>query len=364
MPPVEGEATEDDDLRTVGLMLLERGYDPAEWQVVSLTVNQWQAPNGDEAPTMLHQTKAHLVPVVPPEDTAWGRFETLIGGMPARQRTGTRSAPNKAWDRTGGITVLIGDDQAPFVNWRLHEALLAWLKDTQPDRIIYMGDGCDFDSVSKYTPKHPEWMATLQQGVDVMYRVLVERLEAAGYPPMTYLPGNHDHRLQEYLLRIAPELFNLRQGGLPLNAPRLLSISNLLRFDGLGIEYANSPLGDYPYPEVDIAPGFYATHGDKVRTGAGASVRAEIERVNASVAMGHTHRLALTHLSRWVPRPKDRPELIVYTGVETGVLSDPYGLGYAKNPDWQPGFAYVTHRGDDFQVNLVRWNPTTEKLVG
>ena len=48
---------------------------------------------------------------------------------------------------------------------------------------------------------------------------------------------------------------------------------------------------------------------------------------------GHTHRLAITHHTRWTGQ-----EMNLYTAIETGTMADLKGLGYSKQPDWQGGF--------------------------
>lgn len=331
-------------------MLVERGFSPDDWEIVSLTINEWDSPRGHMTMDVLRiqQTKATLKRKIPEDQQPWYRF---VQAMAAVGNGPKRTPRPRLVSGKGPITtVLMGDDQAPFVNWSLHEATCEALADIKPNRFIYMGDGCDFDSVSKYPVKHPEWTSTLQEGLDTTHRVLAERMEAAGWPAGDYIPGNHDHRLQEHLLSRSQEVFGLRRAN--TDEERVLSLSSLLRLSDLGIEYATSELGDYPYPNVEIAPGFIASHGWVVRKGAGASAVASVDRLNASLAIGHTHRLAVGHVTRW--NGDDTPT--VYTVVETGTMADPRGLGYSKFPDWQSGWATVTVWPDGaYNVDLAHW---------
>ena len=41
-------------------MLKERGFDPDQWEIQSLTVNQWEAPDVDGGKRLMEQTKATL----------------------------------------------------------------------------------------------------------------------------------------------------------------------------------------------------------------------------------------------------------------------------------------------------------------
>jgi hypothetical protein len=338
----------DYDENKIRSMILERGMDPDAWTVRSVIVNEW-----DMAGQPQRQTKAFLDRVVPAAETAWGQ---LAAALKDRVRT-PRPPSKKLKDGAGPTTiVLMGDDQAPHVNWPLHEAACEMLADLKPDRFVYMGDGCDFDSVSHFDVAHPEWASTLNEGLSVCYRVLAERLEAAGWPPGDYIPGNHENRLRKFLLNKAPALFGVKAGNMPADAPSVLSLPFLLSLDELGLTYATSPLGDYPHPRVDLAPGFVASHGWVVRKGAGASALASIDRLNASLAIGHTHRLAVAHHTRWDAN-RD-PE--IYTVVETGTMADPRGLGYAVDPDWQSGFAVVTVWADGhYTADVATWRDRT-----
>ncbi len=215
-----------------------------------------------------------------------------------------------------------------------------------------MGDGPDFDSLSNFDVKHPEWSSTVNEGLRTMRVLLSERLEAAGWPAADYLEGNHEFRLQKFLLNKAPALFDLKRADMPTDAPSVLSVRSLLGLPSLGMKLATSELGAYPYPMVTVAPSFVAAHGWIVRAGGGNSARASIERMNSSLATGHTHRLASVSVTRW----DDVGTPHIYAAVETGTMADGRGLGFVKHPDWQPGFATVQTWGDGHtSVDLATW---------
>ena len=333
----------------VAAMLRERGYDPDEWEIQSLTVNEWQAQRPkDRGLRILRQTKAHLTRVIPMEETAWGRFVLAVSEAispvsrpPRRELKPPRGAPT--------LTILIGDDQAPWVNWPAHEAVCEALSDLQPDRYVYMGDGFDFDQMSRYDVEHPEWESTVNETLTAGHRIQAERLEAADWPEAHYLEGNHEHRLQKFLLKKAKPLFGVKAAHLPADAPSVLSMRFLGGLDALGFRYATSAHGAYPHPTVDVADDYMATHGWVARKGAGASALASVERLNSSIAVGHTHRLAVGHLTRWGPDG----EPATYTTAETGTMADLSGLGYSKHPDWQTGFLTVTSWPDGHHVTDI-----------
>jgi hypothetical protein len=346
---------DEDGLARVEAMLVERGYDPADWEVTSLTVNEWEAQRPkDRGIRVLRQTKASLRRVVPIEDTPWGIF---LASVTSALNTTTRPTRRvlKAVDGPQTI-VLMGDDQAPWVNWPLHEATCEALADLQPDRIIYMGDGFDFDQMSRFDVEHPEWQSTVNDTLRIGHRVLAERLDAAGNPPADYIDGNHEHRLQKYLLSKAQPLFGVKAAHLPEDAPSVLSVRFLAGLEHLGFAIAESDHGAYPHPNVSVADGYIATHGWVARKGAGASALASVERLASSIAVGHTHRLAVAHVTRW----NADGEPIIYTTTETGTMADLSGLGYAKHPDWQGGWATVTVWPDGHHsTDVARWEGDT-----
>ena len=139
---------------TVDEMLVERGFDPAAWTVEFLTVNQWDAIAGgvsEEHPegylVTLKQTKATLKPLVALEESEAGRL--LMWALKSRAPVVRTPTPrvDAGLDGESRLIVAIGDDQAPFVNWPLHELTCEALRDLDPYGMVYMGDGADFPTV-------------------------------------------------------------------------------------------------------------------------------------------------------------------------------------------------------------------------
>ena len=158
------------------------------------------------------------------------------------------------------------------------------------------------------------------------------------------LVGNHDERFDKALLDRLPQLFGLRQA-VTTDEPapeKLLTVHYLARLGELGFQTVHDSKGSYPYGTIQLADELAATHGWKAIRGAGNSARASIEQLNSGLVVGHTHRLAISHETRWSPTGEPQ----VYTAAESGTMADPQGLGYTRYPDWQPGFLTVTTRKD------------------
>jgi hypothetical protein len=228
----------------------------------------------------------------------------------------------------------------------------------RPDGIVYMGDGLDFSNLGQWADRKvgTSFDANVDDSLWSIWTILSERLEAAGLGPgdnLIYLYGNHEERLQKELRRKLPQLVGLQR--VP-DGQEVLEVGHLAGLHDLGFETVRHPAGDYPHGTYKITDGLLATHGWTIRKGAGASVRAAVETLNSSLIVGHTHRLAITHVTRWDP---DRP--VVYVAAESGTMADLAGLGYTRNPDWQPGFLTVSVNGEPhveaavFRDGVLSW---------
>jgi hypothetical protein len=230
------------------------------------------------------------------------------------------------------LVVQLPDQQAPYHDKALHELVCEWLSDHQPQAVVLSGDLFDFPSLSKYR-KNLKMYTRAQESLDAGYSVIRDYREAAYLcNEWILLEGNHEVRLQNYLLDIgAEELVGLRRAGEPFHVPPVLSLRHLARLDELGIRVSESPFGAYPYPHHKLADDFAIYHGWVVRPEAGASARATIDKLGMSAGVGHTHRMAI------VTRNDPRRKLI---GVEAGTLAQVGGgLGYEVAPNWESGFA-------------------------
>ncbi|RKX25902.1 MAG: hypothetical protein DRP45_04880 [Candidatus Zixiibacteriota bacterium] len=125
-----------------------------------------------------------------------------------------------------------------------------------------------------------------------------------------YMYGNHEKRLEKYIESKAPELDGL------------LSLAEFLHLEKRGIDYRHYG----KWLELDNV---VYMHGEKLGVKSGYAAHRQMMRVGKTMAMGHTHRLALVHYTDWRG---------TYRAVEGGCLCqlDPdYVDGVA---DWQHGF--------------------------
>ncbi len=338
------------DINEVWRMLEERGFSPDEWEIQSLTVNQWEAPSTDGV-QLFEQTKATL-------KQKPKYLGELISSLESIGGAGFSPQPKLKAKAKQEMLVILGDHQLPFRNEILTELSHSFLNDLKPDGLVYMGDLIDFPSLSHFAT-NPDFTSTVQQGIDQGHQTLRDLGSSAGLKKgseMIFIEGNHEVRLRKALVEKLPQLFGIKKADVSEKEKSVLHLASLMRFDDIGWTYWDEPSDVYPHPEYEIVKGLFARHGNFVRAKAGMSALANLDRVDGSVIQGHTHRLAITHHSRWTGQ-----QMNLYTGIETGTMADLNGLGYSKQPDWQGGFItlVVDRKANTFHPELVIFKEDT-----
>ena len=319
------------ELKSPEDLMIERKLDPKEWEVVSVTINEWQGPtkrgggNKVTGKQTLKQLKIHLRRKIPIDLVA-----------PARTNGPTYAAGYaRKVDDEPIRYVLVGDQQAPFHDTELHRAFCDFLFDYEPDKGVLIGDTIDLPDISRH-PSNPERDVTSQECIDAGYGILRDYREANEATYWKKLAGNHDERLRRIIADKIEKIYGLRRAAVPgeaLETP-LMDIGHLLRLDELGIEYVR-PNGDYEHTQLKLSAHLAARHGWIARKGSGTSALATLEHLGFSVVVGHTHRQSLVH--KTTHDIDGRPTTLA--ACETGCMCHIDGLGYAVAPDWQNGFA-------------------------
>lgn len=315
-------------LNTKEDLMRERGLDPEEWEVISMTINEWDGPIKGGGKQPLKQLKIHL-----------RRKVSVELAIPARV-DGPKFKPSKSKSSyRGAVTrkvVFVGDQQAPYFNEELHSAFLDFLLDYQPDEGVLIGDTIDLPDISRH-PANPEKDCTTQECIDSGYLILRNYREAHEPTAWKKLAGNHDERLRRIQIDKVERVYGTRRAQVPGEEPELpaLDVGHLLRLDELGIDYIR-PDGDYEHTQINLSAHLAARHGWIARKGSGASALATLEHLGFSVVVGHTHRQSLVHKTRH----DINGSISTLAACETGCMCQVEGgLGYTVTPDWQNGFA-------------------------
>ena len=230
---------------------------------------------------------------------------------------------------------------------------LAITKDINPDLLVMVGDNLDLPELGKYRLS-PAFQQTTQASIDRATEICAETRAAAPNAQISWLAGNHEERLTNFMLDNAMAAFGIKQGKHPESWP-VLSIPNLCRLDDFGIEY----LSGYPASMVWINEHIKVIHGDIVRSG-GSTAHAYLKREKISVIYGHIHRREWAEMTR---EDFDGPRTV--TAASPGCLAridgavpstkggtDLDGRPLTRYEDWQQGLAVVQYEKGDGKFNM------------
>lgn len=328
-------------------MLRERGLDPEHWTITHVSPNRYEGPaaagtvdaQGNPISKVTYtQTKFTAQRRRPPELQIMApRTDGWRAPMPAPRGRGREST----------LYVVVGDQQAPFLDYGLHDLFCQWLMENTPDRGISLGDSVDFPDISRHQ-MDPQNTAIVNECLQTGYNFYREYIESS---PDTYwqkLIGNHDERIRNLLLdkpKTAP-LYGIKRPDTPESKGELLhELSHAMRLDELGIEVID-PHGKYDLAQINISNKLAVRHGWIARQGSGASALATLEHLGYSVMVGHTHRQSIVHSTKH----EIDGTLSTITGVEIGCMcrvEQTIGSdgriwpNYTVAPKWQQGFATV-----------------------
>ncbi len=230
----------------------------------------------------------------------------------------------------GTKIVVLPDIHCPAHNAMLMWAILAFLKDYQPDVIIFIGDVADVFALSAW-PNPPRSVKNIQSELDETRRLVDKIISVSKCKQAFYIMGNHEDRVFRYLKNVAP------------GAATILDYNTrepILSFHGLmGYKIGDKVTFIYDLAEqggfgggLRVNDDMTFHHGFIVRPNPGASPRADSARFGQSTTTGHTHRLGCSATTT-------ANETI--RAFELGHLVNPNHayLAYANMlNNWHPGF--------------------------
>lgn len=177
------------------------------------------------------------------------------------------------------LIFLVPDCHVPYHHVRAVRNVWQCIADHRPDEVVQLGDFLDMKAPARWSKGiMDEFLAGVDKEAKAGRAVLSELRDLYGYDGnISWVEGNHERRLRDYIKKSAPAL----AGVVP-------SVPELLDFDGLGVVHQGAP--------YLVAPGTVAIHGEKLSStqgAAGQSAFKERVRHGKSVVQGHSHRLGL-----------------------------------------------------------------------
>lgn len=235
-------------------------------------------------------------------------------------------------------TLILPDIQFPYHDDLMLRKLIKVAEDIQPDAIVQIGDAIDLPMVSKWTKgREGEYMKTLPQHIAGWSGVLQELRALCPDAKITWLEGNHDMRLTQYVKDYAP----------PLATLEALTIESLFKLEELRVDYVQGP--------IRIATNTYAVHGHESGGYSGTPQLWETKFAkrygsDANTIFGHTHQpFLLTRAYGFNGKVKPRFTMNV------GSIMDPTHAKYVKDGSvsWTMSFALLRDDGKRVYPELI-----------
>lgn len=236
-------------------------------------------------------------------------------------------------------TLIIPDIQYPYHDQVVLDKILKVVRTYQPDQVVQIGDGIDFPTVSQWSKGTAgEYADTLQEHIDGFREdVLVPLREAAPSANLTWLEGNHDLRVRDFVKKYAA----------PLSPLRALDMPNLFQLNEIDWRYERGPLR--------IATNVLAIHGHEsggycASASAWDAKFAKRYGSDKSFVFGHTHQpFLITRAFGYSGKVSPRFTMNV------GSIMDPVAATYVKDGavSWQQSFAWLEDDGKRVWPELV-----------
>lgn len=237
----------------------------------------------------------------------------------------------------------------PFHDPRCIDIYLQIAEAERPDLIIHAGDLNDFAAFSRHR-QEPGFAMTVQEGLDYAYAYLY--MLSLLCKEQRLISGNHDIRLQNYVIDNAAAAFGVTRARLKSHPPEwpVLSLENLLRLDEINVEY----VGAYPAGATYVNDNLAAIHGAKIGNKNRTAAQIVVEDENVNVLYGHTHKRALaakTRNSRCAPKFAMAYSPGCGCRIDGAVPStrgqvDAFGAPVKSWEDWQQGCAIIRYTED------------------
>ena len=214
--------------------------------------------------------------------------------------------------------MLVGDFHIPFIDKKAVNVMLKIHQHVKPETVIINGDMLDFIELSTFTRDKLDDRPIGRSIRDATN--IIKKLQR--YSTVIYHVGNHELRLEKYLLNNAPEIKDL----INLNDLINNNLKTNIKFVPM---IGRDSMASYFDNQLLVG------HFNKALKYSGATAKALVERFKINIVQSHTHRLGTYYTTG---------SKAIFQGHEAGCLCD-LAPKYAQGLDWQNGFlmAYTPH---------------------
>lgn len=351
----------DDPLGKLHDLLVKSGIHPDDIAKVDrVSVKEWQSMHKDDSGNAVITDLEGASIILTPHWAEGPKWQTVQVATPANIHP--RSAKYvKSKFLTGVVMPDIQFGYAhdhstgkriPFHDERALDVMLQIMSDlSQIDAAWSLGDGLDNAEFGRYITL-PTFAEITNQALQDLHNHLAEVRGLAPYAKIKFLEGNHDRRIENYILKNAEKAYGVRQAQVDPSGPigwPVFSVPNLVNLNHLNVEY----LSGYPANIDWVNENLAVVHGDKVRSG-GSTAAAVVDDERASLVFGHIHRRERADKTRRVhpERGNYKESFAISPGclchIDGRVPStkgsyDLYGRPIQRAENWQQGFGVLTY---------------------
>lgn len=229
------------------------------------------------------------------------------------------------------LALCIEDTHVPYEHKKAYRLMLLVGRDLEINEIIIKGDFADFYGVSRFN-KDPRVAAHLMAEVDAVNEKLDELDLLFPRAKKVYIEGNHEHRLESYIIDKCPALFGITE---------IRTLFKLDRRHGWNlVPYGSNQ--SYQILGSDL----------RVRHEPGASsAKAAASRAISNITYGHIHRAELSYVTSI-----DGKQYVAYCAGWMGDKRNDLIFDYVSgHHQWNLGFSlvYMNDETKEFYVQIV-----------
>jgi predicted phosphodiesterase len=123
------------------------------------------------------------------------------------------------------LYAVIGDIHGPWEDERAVDLFLYICKDLGVTNLILNGDILDFYNINAHGPKDPDVQTNLEDEIEWGRNFLARLKKELPKTKITYIFGNHEYRLDRFIMKNAPVFWNM------------LRLDKMLELERLGIDW-------------------------------------------------------------------------------------------------------------------------------
>lgn len=325
-------------IKTLDSLIEAANIDLDKWEITKHVINKWDVTTSEAITYENWQVKAWLARREPIE--IMPDIQPMVVPLSHLEAPRQKNKRNRCKDMPYRVMAIFdphfGFDKdprtqelIPYHNNDILQLALDIYAHNNFNAIVFGGDILDCNEWSNHFIQRPEFRQTTQPALFEASKWLGSFVKTKPNNDVIVLRGNHDDRIERYIISNLAEIYKLVPGDNPESEP-LMSFSNLLGLKRMGIKYQDK----FVYGDTKIV------HGDIARKGGGSTARAHLDNKAINIVFGHVHRRELVTERKSTENDKIKnifsmcPGCVCYT--------DGRVPGSKETDNWQNGIGVLT----------------------